>query len=324
MKTMTRRQALWLAAAAGAAPSLSAMAQATFPSRPLRIVVPFPVGGGTDSVGRLVAEQLRAELGQPVVVENRPGAGTLLGASQVARSPADGYSLLVATSTTLAISPAMYPNPAVTRADFAPIAMIGGVTLLLITRPDFPAHSLAELVDEARKHPGKYNFASPGTGTIHHLLFEMLKVQQKVAITHVPYQGSIPALTDVMTGRVDFMFIDVVAGIQQIKAGNVKLVAVNASQRLPGFPNVPTLPETYPQLDIQAWQSIVAPKGTPSAITQRLNAAINRGLATKAMRDTLASFGVEANPLPIDALDALIARDATRFAELVRLLGNIR
>lgn len=297
------------------------MALETYPDRPLQMVVPYPPGGLTDDLGRLMARQLQAAFSQPVVVQNRPGVGTLLGASQVAKSPANGYTLLVATSTTLAISPAMYPHPAVTSADFAPAAMIGNVILLLVTRRNFPAHNLAGLVKEARKHPGKYNFASPGIGTIHQLLFEMLKSQQKIAITHVPYQGSVAALTDLIAGRVDFMFIDAVAGIPQIKAGNVDLIAVNASQRLAAFPNVPTLIETYPRLDINAWQAIVTPKGTPSSITQRLNTTINHSLETKAMRDQLSAVGVEANPLSINALNALIKRDGPRFADLVRLAG---
>jgi tripartite-type tricarboxylate transporter receptor subunit TctC len=321
VNALSRRSVLALFGAGCAAPWLQAAAQGGYPDKPLHILVPFPAGALTDNLGRLMAQRLHAALGQPVVVDNHPGVGTLLGASLVAKSPADGYSLLIATSTTLAISPAMYAKPLVTAADFSPVAMIGGVTLLLVTRPDFPAANVHELVEQARRHPGQYNFASPGTGTMHHLLFEMLKARQKIAMTHIPYPGSVPALTDVISGRVDFMFIDAAAGLPQIKAGRVKVIAANASRRLAALPDTPTLVETYPKMDVQAWQAVVAPKGTPAAIVQRLNGEINKALATPDMRATLQNLGVESNPMGTGALDSLIARDAQRFAELVRSSG---
>jgi len=298
-----------------------AFAQSAYPDRPLKLVVPYPAGALTDSLGRLVAERLRPALGQPVVVENRPGAGTLLGASQVAKSPADGYSLLVATTTTLAISPSMYATPPAVAADFVGVAMIGSVTLLLVTRPDLKVNNLAELVTAMRNEPGKFNFGSPGNGSMHHLIIEMIKSQEKVSATHVPYQGSLPALTDLMAGRIDFMFLDAVAGMPQIQANKVGVIAISASRRLAALPQVATVAETYPKIDIQAWQAIAAPRDTPAPVVARLNAEINKMLEAPEVRATLLKSGVEANPMSVQALNDLIVVDNKRFGDLVRAAG---
>jgi tripartite-type tricarboxylate transporter receptor subunit TctC len=298
-----------------------ALAQGAYPDRPIRLVVPFPAGALTDMLGRMVSERLRAPLGQPMVVENRPGAGTLLGASAVAKAPADGYHLLVATSTTLAISPAMYATPPAVPADFTGVALLGTVSFLLVTRKDLPVQSLPELVGEMRRQPGQLNFASPGTGTMHHLLVEMLKVQEKVDAAHVPYQGSMAALTDLMTGRIDFMFLDAVAALPQIAAGKIKVIAVASSKRLPALPNVATVMESHPQIDVHAWQAVVAPKGTPAAIVQRLNQEINAAFDTAEGREALLKVGVAATPLGVRAVNELMARDDKRLGDLVRSLG---
>jgi tripartite-type tricarboxylate transporter receptor subunit TctC len=318
-----RRRRLLAAAAASAAAAAApgAVAQAEYPDRPIKLLVPFPAGALTDNLGRLVAERLRTALGQPVVVENRAGAGTLLGAGIVAKSPPDGYQLMVATTTTLAISPAMFAQPQAVPADFVGVAMIGTVTLLLVTRPDWKPASLAELVATLRRDPVARTFGSPGNGTMHHLIIEMIKAQEKVQATHVPYQGSMTALGDLMTGRIDFMFLDAVAAVPQIQAGKLHVVAVAASKRLASLPQVPTVAETYPAIDVQAWQSIAAPKATPPAIVQRLNAEINKALGSAEGRAALQNVGVEANPMSVAALNELIARDEKRFGELVRATG---
>lgn len=296
-------------------------AQAGYPDRLIKLTVPYPPGALTDSLGRLVAERLRAGLGQPVIVENRPGAGTLLGASAVAKSPADGYQLLVATSTTLAISPAMFAQPPALPTDFVGVAMIGSVSLLLVTRPDLKVASLPELVALLKRDPGKYTFGSPGNGTMHQLIVEMVKTQEKLVATHVPYQGSMTALGDLMTGRIDFMFLDVVAALPQVQAGKISAIAVSAAHRLPALPKVATVAETYPSIDVQAWQSIVAPKGTPEAVVQRLNTELNKQLGEPETRAALQAVGVEANPMSVAALNELIGRDVRRFGDLVRSLG---
>ena len=319
--SLTRRRLLAQAAAAAGALALPAFAQGTYPDHPVKLLVPFPPGALTDTLGRLVAERIRPALGQPVVVENRPGAGTLLGAGVVAKSPPDGYQLMVATSTTLAISPAMYATPPGTPADFIGVAMIGSVSLYLVTRPDLKAASLGELVSEIRSNPGKLNFGSPGSGTMHHLILEMIKAQEKVQATHVPYQGSVAALQDLMTGRIDFMFLDAVAAMPQIQAGKIKPVAVAAARRTQALPNVPTVAETFPQIDLQAWQTVAAPRATPMAVVQRLNAEINKALDSAEGRAALQRVGVDANPMSVQALNELIARDEKRLGDLVRAAG---
>ena len=284
-------------------------------------MVPFPAGALTDSLGRMIAERLRPILGQSIVVENRPGAGTLLGASVIAKSPPDGYNLLVATSSTLAISPSLYANPPAITSDFVGVAMIGSVSLFLVTRKDLKVNNLAELVEEMRQRPGKLNFASPGSGTMHHLIVETIKVQEKVDAMHIPYQGSVTALSDLMSGRIDFMFLDAVAALPQISANKLNVIAVAASRRNTNLPNVPTVSETFPLIDIQAWQTIAAPKNTPAAIVQRLNEEINKSLDSPEGRASLQRVGVDANPLSLKALEELIAKDEKRLGNLVKSLG---
>ena len=301
-------------------PELS-LAQSVYPDRGIKLVVPFPAGALTDSLGRMIAERLRPILGQSIVVENRPGAGTLLGASVIAKSPPDGYNLLVATSSTLAISPSLYANPPAITSDFVGVAMIGSVSLFLVTRKDLKVNNLAELVEEMRQRPGKLNFASPGSGTMHHLIVETIKVQEKVDAMHIPYQGSVTALSDLMSGRIDFMFLDAVAALPQISANKINVIAVAASRRNTNLPNVPTVSETFPLIDIQAWQTIAAPKNTPAAIVQRLNEEINKSLDSPDGRASLQRVGVDANPLSLKALEELIAKDEKRLGNLVKSLG---
>ena len=321
MRRWQRRQVLG-ALAAGLLPVVpGAFAQAGYPDRLIKLTVPYPPGALTDSLGRLVAERLRIGLGQPVIVENRAGAGTLLGAAAVAKSPADGYQLLVATSTTLAISPAMFAQPPALPTDFVGVAMIGSVSLLLVTRPELKVQSLGDLVTLVRRDPGKFTFGSPGNGTMHQLIVEMVKAQEKLTATHVPYQGSMTALGDLMSGRIDFMFLDVVAALPQVQAGKINAIAVSAARRLRALPNVPTVAETYPSIDVQAWQSIVAPKGTPDSVVQRLNAELNKQLGEAETRVALQTVGVEPNPMSVAALNELIGRDVRRFGELVRAIG---
>ena len=293
---------------------------ADYPDKPIHLLVPFPPGGLTDVLGRLVAERLAGKLGQPFVVENKAGAGTMLAAGAVAKAPPDGYTLMVATSTTLGISPALYDTP-FKIADLTGVAMLGDVTLLLIARPDFPAANAAELVAAVRAKPGGYNFASPGSGTVHHLLLEMLKAQENLTMTHVPYQGSGQAVTDLMSGRIDFMLIDVSVGMPQVRAGKVKLLAVASSKRSSLAPDTPTLTETYPKLDLQAWQSIAAPAGMPASIVARLHDDINQELATPEFREQLVKVGVEARPMSVADFNEMVRKDAPRWAELVKMSG---
>ena len=305
-------------AVAGARP---AAAQSAWPDRPLRLLVPFPPGALTDTLGRAVAERYRLAFGQPVVVENRPGAGTLVAGQQVARAAPDGYTMMVATTTTLGIAPALFANPAIRPTDLTAAAMIGNVTLFLVTRPDLPAANMKELVAELRGKPGRYNFGSPGNGTVHHLVMEMVKSRHKVFATHIPYNGSVQALSDVMSGRIDFMFIDVAIAMPQIRANRVRAIAVTGSRRSPLAPEVPAMTEFDPEIDLQAWQAIAVPNGVSPEILGRLNGELNKALATPEFREQLAQVGVEANPMTLEALAELVRRDAVRWAELVKRSG---
>jgi tripartite-type tricarboxylate transporter receptor subunit TctC len=325
---MQRRRLLELAAATAARALLpaacvpgAARAQAPYPDRPIRLVVPFPPGALTDNIGRVLAERLRTALGQPVLIENRPGAGTLLAGSQVAKAPADGYTLMIATSTTLGIAPVLFANPPMRISDLTGVAMIGAVTLFLVARPDLPADDLAGLVRLMRAAPGRFNFASPGNGTVHHLVVEMLKTRERVFATHIPYNGSVQALTDVMSGRLDFMLVDASIVLPQLRAGKVKALAITGTRRSALAPEVPAITERYPEIDLQAWQSLAAPAATPVEVVERLNAEVNRMLATAEFRAQLAQIGVEPQPMSAAAFNERIRREAVRWTELVRRSG---
>ena len=296
-------------------------AQASWPSQPLKIVVPFPPGALTDVLGRMVAERLQTALGQSVVVDNKPGAATQVGAAYVAKQPADGYTLLIVTSTTLGIVPALYAKPLISIADFAPVAMLGNVTLYLVVRPDLAAKTMPELAALLRARPDGYSYASPGSGTAHHLLVELIKARDKVQATHVPYQGSTKAIVDLAEGRLDFMFLDASVALPQIAAGKIRALAVTGSRRDPAQPDVPALTEIYPGLDLQAWQSVVAPAGTPAAILQRLNNETNKALGEPAFVQRLRQVGVEPTPLTVRAFGDFIRNDSDRWAELVKISG---
>ncbi len=317
----SRRAVLRAAAALATAAALPGHAQTAWPDRPLKVVVPFPPGALTDNLGRAVAERYRIAFGQPVVVENRPGAGTLLGAQQVARSAPDGTTMMVATSTTLGIAPALFRNPLIKVSDLTGVAMIGNVTLILVVRPDFAVGNVRELVAELRKSPGRFNFASPGNGTVHHLVMEMVKSRHKVFATHIPYNGSVQALADVISGRIDFMFVDAAVAMPQIRAQRVRAIAVTGSRRSSLLPDVPSMTEFDPEIDLQAWQAVAVPNGVPPEVLARLNGELNKALAAPEFRDQLAQVGVEANPMTLEAVQDLIRRDAVRWAELVQRSG---
>ncbi|TAL81180.1 MAG: tripartite tricarboxylate transporter substrate binding protein [Candidimonas sp.] len=303
-----------------AAPAYSA--DAAYPNRPVTIIVPFPPGGLTDNLGRLIADQLSGKLKQSFIVENKPGAGTLLAAQQVAKDKPDGYRLMVATTTTLSISPALYKHTKFRSNQLTGVAMLGNVTLILVARPNFPANTAVELVGLAKKNPGKYTFASPGSGTGHHLLMELLKSHEKLNITHIPFQGSPTAMTSVMSGRVDFMFLDAAIATPQIKAGKLKALAVSGSTRLDTLPNVPPITDSFPFMNLQIWQSIAAPANTPKAIVALLNKNINGLLKIPAFRKKLADIGLQANPMSVDALNQFLKKDEAGWADIIKKSGS--
>jgi tripartite-type tricarboxylate transporter receptor subunit TctC len=320
----SRRAALCaLCALALCAVAPTAGAQSAYPSRPIHLVVPYPPGALTDLLARAIAERLGAALKQPVVVENKPGAGTLVGAEYVAKAAPDGYTLLMATSTTLGISPALYqPSPVNPVRDFAPIAQVGSVNFFLIANPAFPARNVREMIDAIKASPGKYNYASVGSGSPHHLFMETLKTEHGLSLQHVPYKGTPAALTDLLTNNVQVMFCDATIALPNIQAGKVTALGTSAAKPTELLPGVPPVAATVPGFDWQAWQGIVAPAGTPKDVVARLAAELARIQATAEFRDQLVKFGMEAFPAQTpEQFGAVIQAEQPRWAKAIRDSG---
>ncbi len=300
-----------------------AIAQEAWPAKPIKFVVPYPPAALTDLLARAIGERLAANLSQPVVIDNKPGAGTLVGAEFVAKQPADGYTLLMATSTTLGISPALYqPSPINPLRDFAPIAAVGSVNFFLIANPAFPAKDVREMIDAIKRAPGKYNYASVGSGSPHHLFMEVLKREYGLDIQHVPYKGTPAALTDLLAGQVQLMFADATVAVPNIVAGKVTALGTSAAKQTTLVPNVPPIANTVPGYDWQAWQGVVAPAGTPRAVVARLAAELQRIQATPEFRDQLTRFGMEPfAPLSSEQFSAMIVAEQPRWAQAIKESG---
>ena len=302
---------------------LPALAQAAYPSRTIKMIVPYPAGGTTDILGRLVADQLKTGLGATVVVENKPGAATTLGAEQVARSEPDGYTLLMATSTTLAINKSLYRKlPYDPVRDFAPIGLVAGVPFALIVNPSIPANSLAEFIAYAKSKPG-LAYGSAGNGSPQHLGAEMIRTATGIDIRHVPYRGSVPAMLDVIAGHIPFMVVDLQPALQQIREGKVRVLGVTTPKRVAAAPDIPTISESgFPGFELVAWQGVVAPSGTPRAIVDELAAQLGKLMADPATRDRLTTISLE--PLPAstpDSFAAYIKTEVERWATIVKSSG---
>jgi tripartite-type tricarboxylate transporter receptor subunit TctC len=300
-----------------------ARAEASYPSRTIKMIVPYPAGGTTDLLGRLIADQLKTGLGATVIVENKPGAGTTLGAEQVAQAAPDGYTLLMATSTTLAINKTLYRRlPYDPVRDFAPIALVATVPFALIVNPSLPASTLSEFIAYAKSTPG-LAYGSAGNGSPQHLGAEMLKATAGIDIRHVPYRGSVLAMLDVIAGHIPFMVVDLQPALQQIREGKVRVLGVTTSKRLAIAPEIPTLAESgLPGFELVAWQGVVAPVGTPRAIIDQLAVHIARLLADPAMRARLTSLALE--PLTgstPDRFAAYVRTEVDRWAMIVKNSG---
>ena len=294
-----------------------------YPSRPLRFIVPYPPGALTDVLARAIGDRLATALKQPVVVENRAGAGTLLGADLVAKAPADGYTLLMATSTTLGISPAIYAKPAIDPVkDFAAVSLVGSVNFFLVTTPAFPAKNVKEFVEQVRKNPGKFNYASSGSGSPHHLFMEVLKKEQGLDIQHVPYKGSALAVLDIIGGKPEMMFLDFSVAVPNIKGGKVTALGTSAGKQSVLMPEVPPISASLPGFDWQAWQGVVTTGGTPPAVVARLNAEMQKFQNTEEFRALLVKFGMEpwAPNSAADFAD-IVKNDVGRWAGVVKAAG---
>jgi tripartite-type tricarboxylate transporter receptor subunit TctC len=295
---------------------------ATFPAKPVRIVVAFTAGGTTDIIARLLGGQLERRWGQPVVVDNRPGAGGNIGSDHVAKSPPDGYTLLVGSVGPLAVNVSLYRTmPYDPRRDFAPVTLLAGVPNVLIVRPDFPARSVADLVAEARKRPGELSYASTGAGTSSHLSGVMLDSMAGIRTIHVPYRGAV-ALNDMLAGRVDFMFATIPSVIEQIRAGRFRAMAVSSTARSRSLPDVPTMVELgYPEFDASSWFGMVAPARTPPEIVNRIAEDVHAILRDPAIERQMIDQGADPVGNGPQAFGAFIAREVDRWGAIVRASG---
>jgi tripartite-type tricarboxylate transporter receptor subunit TctC len=292
--TYARRQFLQLATAFAAAPAITRRAWALdYPTRPVRMIVPFAPGGAADIAGRLIGQWLSDRLGQPFIIENRPGGGTNIGTEAVATAAPDGYTLLVANAGN-AINATLYRklNFNFIR-DLVPVAGVVRAPHVLFVSPSFPPKTVAELIAYAKANPGKLNFASAGTGTANHIAGEMFKMMAGIEMVHVPYRGGAPAIADVLSGQVQVMFSDVLTMAAQMKGGKIRSLAIATDvPHLPTLPDTPTVAATVPGFDTSSWWGVCAPRGTPSEIVNKLNAEINRGLADPKIKQRFDEMGV--------------------------------
>jgi len=320
---LTRRDAIAGVGGGLALLAVPSHAQAAYPSRTIKMIVPYPAGGTTDYLGRLVADQIQAGLGATVVVENKPGAGTTLGAEQVARAQPDGYTLLMATSTTLAINKTLYKNlPYDPVKDFTPIALVAAVPFALIVNPQIPASTLGEFITYAKSRPG-LAYGSGGNGSPHHLGAEMLKTAARIDIRHVPYRGSVPAMLDVIAGHIPFMVVDIQPALPQIREGKVRVLGVTTTKRVAAAPDIPTLAEGgLAGYELVAWQGVAAPAGMPRPVVDQLAAQIGKLVADPATRDKLTKIALE--PLPgstPDSFASFVKTEVDRWAVIVKNSG---
>ena len=288
----------------------------TFPSKPIQLVIPFPPGGATDVIGRLVGKKLGDKLGQTVVVDNRPGAGTIVGASFVAKAAPDGYTLLASSGTTFTVNPAIHAKlPYDPVKSFEPIGFAGRTGLILLANKDQPVSNLKQLVAAAKAQPGKLTYGSFGSGTTAQFAGEMLFNLAGVKLLHVPYKGSAPAMTDLIGGQIPFTVDTVAAAIPQVKSGKVKAIAVTTAKRSTLLPDVPTAAEAgFPGIDADTWLALVAPRGLPADVKQKLEKALAEVMADPETRKALTNAGFE----PLDGTGAAVSAQIARELPLMR------
>ena len=293
-----------------------------YPARPVTLVVPYPAGGSADILARLVGQQLGARLGQPVVVENKGGAGTAIGAKAVAQATPDGYTLLLGTVSSQAINPAMNKVGYDAMKDFVAVSPLAAIPFVLVANPSLPARSVADVIAMAKAQPRKLAYASAGPGTSNHLAGELLASRAKINLLHVPYKGSAPALTDVVGGQVPLMFDLITTSLPMLQAGKVKALAVTSRTRSKLLPDVPTISESaLPDYEVSAWFGVFAPAGTPQAIVSRLNAELTAILQAPDMQKRLRDMGAEAETGTPEAYTRYVREEAKKWSSVVRQAG---
>ncbi|MCC7426920.1 MAG: tripartite tricarboxylate transporter substrate binding protein [Alphaproteobacteria bacterium] len=323
---MLSRRAL-LAATAGtslaAAFPAGARAQAAYPNRPVRVVVPFAPGGATDILGRLIAGHLQEALGQPFVVENRSGGGGNIGSDLVAKAAPDGYTLLIGAAGNIGINPGLFPNmPYDPVRDLAPISLMASTPNILVVHPSVPANNVAELIALARSRPNQLNFASSGNGSTIHLSAELFKALAQVQMTHVPYRGSGPAVADLLAGTVQLMFDNLPSAIPHVQAGRLRALGVTSAKRAPALPNVPTIAEAgVAGYEATSWFGLFAPAGTPRPVIERLMQEVHAGVAKPALAERIRSLGAEIVTNTPDQLATMVRTEIAKWREVIRVSG---
>ena len=304
--------------AAVAAGAVSAQ-DAGYPNHPIKLLVGFGAGGGTDIVARILAQRMSESLGQSVVVENRTGASGMIAAQDVAKSPPDGYTLMMGSQTTFAVAPILYRktvtlDPA---KDFAGVTLTGASPLVLVANPSFPAHSVADLIAMAKANPGKINFGTGGVGTTPHMTAELFEYNAGIRMVHIPYRGEAPAIDDTVAGQIPLMFANQSAVMGHIKGGTLRAIAVASAQRVPTAPDVPTVAETIPGFAAETWFGIVAPAGTPADVIEKLNGTARQALEEVATRQRLAQLGMSNRSSTPGEFDAYIKSEIAKWAKVI-------
>jgi tripartite-type tricarboxylate transporter receptor subunit TctC len=300
----------------------AAAAAQTYPARAVKVIVPYGVGGPADIYGRFISAKLQEALGQPFVVEDRPGGGSIVGTDVVAKSPPDGYTLLMMSNTHTVNETLVPKKPFELMRDFAPITPVNYSDLILVTHPSVPAKNLREFIAYAKANPGRLNYASSGTGTPYHMAGELFKAMAGVDIVHVPHKGSDQARTAVLGGQVQMMFDAIPTMAAQAQAGKVRALATSGTKRSPVTPDVPTVAEAgVPGYEATIWLGMMAPAGTPRPILEKLNAEVNRIINSAEVKDAWAKQGAYPMGMPVDAFDKFLRQDITKWAKVVKLSG---
>ena len=295
----------------------------SYPIKPVRMVVPFPPGGGTDLVGRLVAQKLTLALGQQVIIDNRAGAQGRLGAEHVARAAPDGYTLLLATTTVIITAPALYPKlPYESPRDFAPISPVASGTYVLVVHPSVPARSVKELIALASARPGQLNFASSGPGDTNHLSAELFQIQARIKMVHVPYKGAAPGTLSVVMGETDLMFSNILPAIPPVRAGKLRPLGITSHKRSPMLAEVPTVAESgLPGYEVETLYAVLAPAGTPNDIVKRLNEEIAKALQSPDLKRRLEADGSQVIVSSPEELEKVIVTEIRKWSKVIKQAG---
>jgi tripartite-type tricarboxylate transporter receptor subunit TctC len=321
MRSTSRRLARALAASIALVAPLGASFAQGYPTKPVRLIVPYAAGGGTDFFARTVGQRLGEGLGQTIVIENKPGAATIIGADTAAKAPPDGYTALIADSTTLAVNPSLYKKlPFDPAKDLAPVTLTARFAMLLVVNPTLSkADNVKDVIDEAKKAQGQMSYASVGAGTTHHLSMELFLQRVGVKMNHVPYKGAGPAIQDVVGGQVPVMFVDLAAGAPMIKAGKLKVLAVASPKRIAALPDVSTFAEQgVPNFEAWAWQGLVVPTGTPKDVIARLNTEYAKAIADPNVHQKLVDAGIEPVTSTPEQMAAYLKSETAKWAQVVK------